>query len=241
MEGEYQPLPENLIGPPARWESNSHLKDYLYKVSPINQERHGSVDAFPKIIGLDKNWHDILNRMMEETHDGKERSVPFGFESDSQEMLLPKNFLIGKSDASVSLTRREIREKYGIVNVAGSVHSHPRMPFPLVTPEGFSPDDLYRLLQKHGYPMEALVTNEYNYFAFRTIETNKIFSSSTLPNIDAFVNSWYRKYGSIVLGNVGVVPLRPNNHEKMIAGITDAYKLVLYKGERGEDLFRMYS
>jgi hypothetical protein len=235
------------------WGYEARFKHYLYRLAILGNRGAESVSNFPERIELDDAWHLTLDRMRQASRDGFEYGVPVGYGEDRRKLLIPNEFIRGTRSEAFGATIDEAKTAFGIVHQAGFVHSHPGGWLDRIVAktlisrggekayEGYSPADLFRLLQANGLPMEVLVEKGLNYFAFRTQETKAISDDSPFSSRLAFERHWYRAYGARLINDQVMVVINPFfSLPKMNVGIARGFNLALYRGEPDKDLVRFH-
>lgn len=167
-------------------------------------------------------------------------------------------------------SRHKAITQVGITGLLGDIHSHPialekengRKLF-IKSPElfeggvfevgpsarSFSAGDLYSMFVPGNHKLVmGLVAGDENLFAFRTRETTGLGIGAYFLSQETFEKSWYEKYGFQYFSNVnefgasGIKQVRPDaSNWSVNLGIAETYKLVLYKGDAGKNLVKVFS
>lgn len=246
-----------------RWTYHNHLREYLLLVARKGRMALESMERFPKKIELSTDWHEMLDVVRRATKDGKERWALVGVKHEKTALLLPTIPAVGyDSYVPSEVMKKEIdraRDGFGIVDLVGDVHSHPRdfaeralQKLPVLNQLGlkgqFSAGDYYGMIVPgKARAFMGVVEGGYNLFAFRTKQTQDLPIDPAMFNQDSFEKFWYEKFGFRYLGGVEkygayrAVPISGSaDSVAMNAAIVERHKLVLYQGAEGKDLVRIY-
>jgi hypothetical protein len=253
QEGGEQPVSKEKF---EKWEYTNHFKNYLLLVGNKGKDALEPISNYPYLIELSEVWHGTHAKMRNGTQkDGIERLAIVGFTQDRQ-LILPVTPVLGtKKNIPSNILYEELhraKEKAGIVNLVGIIHSHP-------SASPFSARDLYNLLYEHFGPDIAMqlppeqrpvqrfftgvVTQDEAMYAFKTRETFPVRPSDTFPKdpLELFKKHWYAQSGYEVTGNSEVRKLKPDaNSWDVSLGIATTHNLAIYKGKINEDLTRIY-
>jgi len=252
-------------GKHQRWDYDTHFREYLLLLA---RKKIGGLEFtgnFPRKIELSNGWHETLVQMDKETKDGNERWALVGFREGMRHIILPRVFGVGtrtdyqkriRAQIPYEVQWREIhkaKEKTGVIDLVGDIHSHPETPFRKSVFElfgfmriagsngGFSAGDLYRMVvQENFLPMTAVVDGGKSFFAFKTRESINIPTSRSVFSQDSFEKFWYKKYGVQLEGEFAKYIPPGFSHLELNKGIAARHNLVLYRGKLNEDLTRIY-
>jgi len=247
--------PEKYI----RW-SYSDFRDYLLR---LDQHSLLPLEQYPAEIVINGDWHDLFNRMRNQSKDGKERFSIVGFkkEKGSSHLYISEVPVIGgHQEISIELIQQEMDKAYKRgINVIGNIHSHPsgllRIILNLANPQlapiggtqqGFSMPDFGSVVMTDLFFI-ALAETDRNLFAFKSQDTHH--SSRGFPSYEDFDKYWNKQLGY----NVAKVGDRhfqiPSSPRAVSVDSLDAFKmnqllsrkhnLELYVGEPNKPLVRM--
>lgn len=255
---------ENLgVNKVEKWEYKNYLREYLLLVARKGRIALESREKFPKKIELSKDWHKALEDIRQATKDGKERWTLVGVREDRDSLYLPTIPVVGCEDyVPGEVMARKInlaRDKFGIVDLVGTVHSHPggstqgfwrKLPIisTLEMRARFSAGDYYGMVVPgQTSSFMGVVEGDYNLFVFRTKQTRDLPVHRDAFSQESFEKYWYEKFGYRYIGNIEkngaqrVIPISdaadPIGMNKAIA---EKHKLVLYQGVAGKELVRIY-
>lgn len=247
-----------------KWDYNARFREYLLLLSTKKEIGLEFKKNYPAQIELSPRWHKLFGKVRTSTlENGKEHWGFIGYKEDHRSLWFTSTPAEGyDSYVPGELIRNETnkaRDKFGIVDLVGDVHSHPRgflervdQNFLTFNASGlkaaFSAGDLYLLANTEEFrPMMAVVEGDYNLLVFRTRETKGLGMSSILFDQDSFEKFWYEKYGFKYLGNVkkyGAYRVKALTDTANIfdvnIGIAERHNLVIYQGKKGEDVKRIF-
>lgn len=251
--------------PVGKWGYETHLKEYLLLLAskgPVSLEK---TSLFPTKIELGKTWHETLNDMRETTaSDEIEKWAFAGVKAEKRGIFLPTIPIKGNRDYVSSETMKRMigwaREKQGIVDFLGDIHSHP---MDLATSfvnkaaskvlsldiliETFSASDFYHFITWPGMYFMAVVAGGHNIFAFKAKESLGLGVSTKGFSQDEFEKYWYEKFGYKYLGSAKKfganrgIPISPKaSQTKMNIAIARKHHLLIYQGRKDKDLVRVF-
>lgn len=186
---------------------------------------------YPNRIRLNGDWTSVLDRIRTDSQDGLERFALIGYRTDRQSLFLqtvPSTGLSHKVPVEVvKQTIQRARNVAGIVDILGSIHSHPKrilerksfwglMTEKVPHKAVFSAEDLYEMiLPEKFFPIKVLVEGNDNLIAFRSRESQVLQLPSNTFSQKAFAKYWYQE-----VGHGWQVNLK----------IAERHKLALYQG-----------
>lgn len=249
------------------WDYN-RFREYLLSLTKAENSLL-SIDQYPHAIAFSEHWHSLLNQMREDSVDGIERWALIGYKKGKEAVYLPTVAAKGSPhQVSVEVmleSRHKAITQVGITDLLGDIHSHPivlkkengRKLF-IKSPEGFgigpsansfSAEDLYFMVVPESHKLVmGLVAGDKNLFAFRTRETTGLGIDADFLSKETFEKYWYEKYGFQYFSNVdefgacGIKQVRPDaSNWSVNLGIAERHKLVLYKGDAGKNLVKVFS
>ncbi len=223
----------------TRW-SYDYFHEYLLALARSGEKFLLPQDQYPTRIALNPNWHGLLDQLREITRDAIERWVFVGFKEDRRTLYFPKVPVKGLPDRipnEVVLEKIKEARNRGIIGLVGDIHSHPGVDisteqsyndykrYPKIFADmklpGFSVGDLSTLIQpENTLQMRGVVAGYFNLFAFRTRGTEN-------TPIDALRELVAKPSTSGLAWDSNI-------------RIAKHYNLVLYRGEAGKDLVRVF-
>lgn len=216
-----------------------NFKEYLIAISK-GQEYLSHLEDFPRMLNLNETWIQTFIQLKSGTvHDGKERYALIATNPENRKVYLPKLPAQGnelKVPGKTISIEHQLAEKQGL-KVIGDIHSHPHEQAAV-----FSVADLYRVVNSNPLSVIGVIEGNEVLFAFRTHETAKlpIVENSQMD----FEKEWYNNNGfkySDESYETRVLQTRflPTPHFEINKQIAEKYKLVLYIGTLGDDLYKI--
>jgi len=250
---------------PDKWGYESQFKAYLLLLAAKGSIALEKTRQFPEKIELGVTWHEMLNNMRESTaSDGTEKWAFAGVKTERRGIFLPTVPIKGTSDYVPGETIKKMkdwaRNKAGIVDFLGNIHSHPgnfaeslsqRISSLVMNKhdlvEVFSAGDLYSFITRPGMWFMGVVAREYNIFAFKAKESIGLGVSRDGFSQDDFEKYWYEKFGFKYLGSAKdfgasrAISVSPDaNQKKMNIGIARRHGFLIYQGKANKDLIKIF-
>ncbi len=251
--------------PAERWGYESYFKEYLLLLASKGHLALEKTGMFPERIELGKTWHEVLNHMRKSTlADGKEKWAFAGAKAEKRGIFLPTVPITGANDHVSPETMKKMmgwaRDKAGIVDFLGDIHSHPtdlaeslsQKIVSLVSGrhdlvEAFSAGDFYSLIARTETYFMGVVAGDYNIFAFKAKESLGLGVNPILFSQDSFEKYWYEEFGYKYLGSVEkygalrAIPISPTaNQTEINIAIAQKHNLLIYQGKANKDLVRIF-
>jgi len=259
-DGDRSNIQDNSL---EKWTYKNYLREYLLLIARKGRIAIESAKNFPERIELSGEWHEMLNVIRKGTLDGKERLALIGVREERTSLLLPTIPAVGYDRCIPSeltaMEEQKARDKFGIVDIVGDVHSHPitfteklHQKFPVSNTLGlkarFSAGDYYCMVSPNRPRFfMGLVEGDYNLFMFRVREMSGLGIDSHIFSQESFERYWYEKFGYKYLGNIDkeganrVVAIQGKaDLFNMNKAILERHMLVLYQGAAGRDLVKIY-
>lgn len=240
------------------WDYDTHFREYLLLLASKGVKGLESRKNYPAQIELSQRWHKLFDKIRSSTiKEGKEYWGFIGYKEDRRSLWFTSTPAKGfSSSVPGELIRDETnkaRDKFGIIDLIGDVHSHPRgfleridQNLTMFNTNGlkaaFSAADLYTIVNTERFtPMMVVVEGDYNLLTFRTRETKGLGMNSMLFNQEAFEKYWYEKYGYKYFGkNMQIGFTESANPYDINIGIAERHNLVIYQGRKGEDVKKIF-
>lgn len=223
---------------PNRW-NYEYFREYLRAISRGPNFLESALN-YPQWIQLSPDWHQMFDNHAVESEDGLERWSLIGFRKNQGDIpiilqMKPKR---GMPDHIPSrVIDKEIQDAIGegvIDDVVGDTHSHPeklaweiwkiRIPKPHTA--WLSPGDFFRIstaARIKYLPVQCVIQGNNQLVVLKTSHTKEV--RSPYPSQKEFEKYWYGR---------GLSP------EGLNLAIAAKYRLVLYRGNPGEDLRKIF-
>ena len=185
------------MSPPPRSEVSYDTPDwdystfhyYLVDLGHWNiTQTHLPIDAFPRRITLNRQWHNILNYMRRRSQaDDRERLTLIGHSYDTDLLYFPRpsGIVVARNPGDTSVDPEDINDhiqlakSLGIKNNIGYLHSHSLDEDELEQPR-LSNGDLFLAASEDAFSLIGVADGNKNIFALRTGETIDITEGTTL-------------------------------------------------------------
>lgn len=222
-----------------------HFREYLLALGR-GKDFLLPLDKYPDIIELSGDWHRTLGENRKLTQErNREHYTTIGFKDIYRSLHLPTQPLSG-SEGSVQ--PRVIKDSFanatraGIDTILGDVHSHPHTEHLC-----FSLGDIYGIVQPGATEyVRGVVSKDENLFVFKTRETDATKNPAFFDR-NNFSRFWYGINGWEYTGTNPQRGELAHPVKKDAPGIwglnqeiAKRYNLVLYSGDLGKELIKVY-
>lgn len=251
--------------PIESWSYDGYFKEYLLLLAAKGPVALEKTKMFPERIELGKIWHQTLNHMRKTTFsDGKEKWAFAGVKAEKRGIFLPTIPISGTRDYVPAETMKKMmdwaRNKPGIVDFLGDIHSHPTDLAESLSQkivsfvsdkhdliEVFSAGDFYSFITWPGMYFMGVVARDHNIFAFKAKESTGLGVSRDGFTQDNFEKYWCEKFGYKYLGSAEkfgafrAIPISPTaSQTRMNIEIARKHGLLIYQGKANKDLVKIF-
>jgi hypothetical protein len=204
--------------------------------------------SFPDAVELDSSWHELLNRMRDESRDKKVRFAVGGWHTERRKFLLSRNTRQGQRSFVTPQEWTEAEERAKSLGIprlvttlmGRSESSRLRIPF-------MNPAELFFLVSSaHPIRFLCLADGTHNLAAFAARDTERLGAIGTLRDRTqgAFIERWTRTpapdEGWRDFLESAEQLFTQEDDSSVATEIAQKHKLVLYRGRPDRLLQRTY-